>query len=300
MKIFLRIFSSILSFKIPKKLKAIDKKEKIVSCYGHNPSKESFEGLIKWFLENNFNFITTEDLIQVVNKQKKIKRPVWLSFDDGWQENLTNILPTLERYKIPAIFFISTSPIETGTFWSTKARRNINQLSVHNRNNLWQIPNIERKKLVAQIHEDIKIREALTIEELQLLGLSKYVTIGNHTDDHVNCSNCSKHELIEEIEIANKKIKKWTGISVKYFAYPGGSRNKNTIKLIKQLGFRLGASIEPRLGTIRDDIHDFPRTCIKNDPVSLTENVLMALGIRQKYVNLLRNIHKKYFCWPNG
>lgn len=295
-KILLYFFSSILSVKIPKKIKEIDKKEKIVSLYGHNPEKDAFEGLVKWFLKNNFKFITTENLIQIVNKQMKIKRPVWLSFDDGWRKNLTNILPILAKYKIPAIFFVSTSPIETGTFWWTKAQRNIHQLNVHNPSSLWEIPNKERNKQLAQIHEDIKIREALTIEELQLLTKSKYVSIGNHTDSHINCSNCSKQELKEEIEIANKKLKNWTGIYVKYFSYPGGRRNNDAIELIKQLGFLLSVSTEPRLGTVRDDIHDFPRTFIKNNPVSLTENILMAFGIRQKYINLLSKIHRKYFA----
>jgi hypothetical protein len=86
MKILLRLFSLILSFEIPKELKEIDKKDEIVCCYGHNPTKEAFESLIKWFPKNNFNFITTENLIQIVHKQKEVKRPVWLSFDDGWRE----------------------------------------------------------------------------------------------------------------------------------------------------------------------------------------------------------------------
>lgn len=296
MKFLLRIISSILAIEIPQRLKEIDRKEKIVSLYGHNPKKKEFEKLIKWFLKNKFNFISAESLIKIVNNEIQIKRPACLFFDDGWRENLTNILPILNGYKIPATFFISTRPIETGTFWWTKAKRNIHQLDIHTFNNLWEIPNQERKNLLAQIHEDIKIRESLTIDELQLLAASKYVTIGNHTDDHVNCSNCSKHELIDEIKIANKKIRSWTGVSVKYFAYPGGRRNKNTIKMIKQLGFQLGMSTEPRLGTPKDDIHDFPRTFIKNNPVTLNENILMALGIRQKYIILLRNIHKKTFC----
>jgi peptidoglycan/xylan/chitin deacetylase (PgdA/CDA1 family) len=294
MKILLRLFSSMLSFEIPKKLKEIDKKEKIVSVYGHDPEKVAFEKLIKWFLKHNFNFITTDDLFQFVHKQKEVKRPVWLSFDDGWQTNFTNILPILEKYTIPAIFFISTTPIESGTFWWTKAQRNIDKLRVSSIKSLFELPNKERKDRLDQINEDIKVREALTVEELQLLSNSKYVTIGNHTDDHVNCSKCSNRELIEEIEIANKKIKSWTGISVRDFAYPGGYRNKNAIGVLKQLGFRLAASTEPRLAASEDDKYVFPRTGIKSNPVSVTENILMALGIRQTYVSLLGNMYKKH------
>lgn len=294
MKSLLIIFSFLLATEIPRKLKEIDRKKKIVSLYGHNPNRNALEDLIKWFLKNDFNFISTENLIQVVKKDIQIKRPVCLSFDDGWRANLTSIFPILKKYKIPATFFISTRSIETGTFWWTKAKRNIHQLDKKIYNSLWEIPNIERNKILAQIHEDIKIRESLTIDELQLLSASKYITIGNHTDHHVNCSNCSRHELKQEIENSNNKIKNWTGISTKYFSYPGGRRNRNTIKLVKQLGFQLAMSTEPKLATSLDDIHDFPRTFIKNSPVSKIENRLMALGIRQKYLNFLKKTNKRY------
>lgn len=292
MKTLLRVFARILSFNISNTLKEIDKKGKIVCLYSHNPSRKGFEDLTIWFLRNNFSFVTTESLIEIVNGQKIIKRPIWVSFDDGWRDNFTNILPTLEKYKVPATFFISTKPVETGTFWWTKARRNKELLRVKNPDDLWDIPNTARKEQLEQISENDNIRETLTISELQTLAKCKYVTIGNHTDDHVNCLNCSEHELVEDIEIANNKIKNWTGISPKYFAYPGGRRNKNIIRLIRQLDFKLGASIEQRLGASEDDIYDFPRTCIKDNAVSLTENLVMALGLRQKYVTYLRKIFK--------
>ena len=67
----------------------------------------------------------------------------------------------------------------------------------------------------------------------------------------------------------------------------------NTIKLIKEFGFRSGFSTEARSGDFNDDIHDFPRTFIKNDPVNLNENILMALGIRQKYLHYFKNLEQE-------
>ena len=187
MRILLKIFSSILSIEIPRKLKEIDKKNKIVSIYGHNPQKKGFEELIKWFLKNNFNFISAENLVQVVKQNIQIKRPVCLSFDDGWRENLNNVFPILKKFKIPATFFISTNSIETGTFWWTKAQRNIKQIDIVSFKNLWEIPNNERKNILSKLSDNLIVRESLTIDELKILSESEYVTIGNHTDNHVNC-----------------------------------------------------------------------------------------------------------------
>ena len=49
-------------------------------------------------------------------KQLK-KKYVTISFDDGFINNLTNALPLLEKYNVPATFFISTNYSLTQSCW---------------------------------------------------------------------------------------------------------------------------------------------------------------------------------------
>ena len=107
-------------------------------------------------------------------------------------------------------------------------------------------------------------------------------------DDILLCwRNGGRGVIFLEQEVFDSRVIGNTPIPDGLFIF--GEDNENTIQLIKQFDFKLGASTEPRLGSLEDDIYDFPRTCIKNNPVSLIENIVMALGIRQKYVSFFKS-----------
>ena len=69
--------------------------------------------------KNGYFFISIDQLIQYVQNQQEFpKGAVWLSIDDGWKDNIHNIIPVISEYKIPTTFFIATDPVENqGIFW---------------------------------------------------------------------------------------------------------------------------------------------------------------------------------------
>ena len=293
MNIILKMFSWIVASEIPGRLRDIDKTNKIVCVYAHNPEKYTFEKVILWFLKRKFTFITPDELIEIKQGRKNIKRPIWLSFDDGWRGNYTNIYPVLENYKIPGTFFISTRPIENGMFWWEMAKRSKLNLGIESLDVLWDIPNKLRRDIIDKIDYRTEFRDSLTVNELKIMSMSKFITIGNHTDDHVICTKCEKKELIDEISKANKKLLSWTGKKTKYFAFPGGRKNAIVVQTLKSMKFKLAATTEQKLATLSDDLFNIPRVGIKDRPETLYENITMALGIRQKYVRYLKTIYKK-------
>lgn len=107
-----KISSSIIAlplylFVLPFKIKEIRNKNGILSIYSHFPSRKKLERLIKWFLKRNYEFISTEELIQIIENKLKTKNKVWLTFDDGLKTNIKNILPVLDEYQVSATFFIA-------------------------------------------------------------------------------------------------------------------------------------------------------------------------------------------------
>lgn len=63
-------------------------------------------------------------LVQAVRDKKSIDRWVALTFDDGYSDNLHAVKPLLERYDIPATFFITTGNLENKReFWWDELER---------------------------------------------------------------------------------------------------------------------------------------------------------------------------------
>ncbi len=85
----------------------------------HNPEKFLFEKSVKWLMRNGYSFISTDDLIHILKRNSICpKGAVWLTFDDGWKNNIENVVPVLKKYNIPATFFITTGSVEnSGSFW---------------------------------------------------------------------------------------------------------------------------------------------------------------------------------------
>jgi len=72
-----------------------------------------FENVLK-VLRRYFEFISMEDAVQMLSGKVPL-RPYCavLTFDDGYRNNYELALPVLEKYNIPAIYFISTGNIDS-------------------------------------------------------------------------------------------------------------------------------------------------------------------------------------------
>ena len=62
--------------------------------------------------------ITIEEILQQVTKGKIPETFACITFDDGYEDNVTTALPILKQYQCPATFFIATAFIESPVpFW---------------------------------------------------------------------------------------------------------------------------------------------------------------------------------------
>lgn len=93
-------------------------------------SPQVLEQDIRYFLSRGYHFITTSKL-QESNQTflKTLESPgkfVILTFDDGYQSDLSYVLPLLEKYQIPATFYITAGLIGQPDYLSY---RELKQLS---------------------------------------------------------------------------------------------------------------------------------------------------------------------------
>ncbi len=80
---------------------------------------EAFDQQMKYLQDNGYHVITFAALSDAVDHGRELpSQPVIISFDDGWEDQFPNALPSLEKYHYPATFFIVTNYIGYRSFMS--------------------------------------------------------------------------------------------------------------------------------------------------------------------------------------
>ena len=289
------------------KKKDVHLSDNITSVFFHNPQKRVFKNTIKWLIKNKYTFLSSDELADIlINKKPVPHKAVWISFDDGWKDNLANVVSIIAKYNIPVIFFISTGPVKSdGFFWFSVAMNNQQNLPDEYKKNvkrLWYIKNKEREKIIENLKAGYGFkhkRESLTVEDIKKISGMPQITIGCHTVNHVIMPNCTKMELEEEIKQSKYDLEKWTGEKIKYFAYPNGDFNDLSSIILKKYGFEMAATTESRLININDNIFCIPRIAIMDEEYFF-ESRCRLVGLWTDYITgfkkFIKRFGRKQFC----
>ena len=261
----------------------------------HNPNKKLFEKSIKWLKNNKYVFISTKELISILKKKSKPpKGAVWITFDDGWRQNIKAAIPIIKDFNIPATFFIMTGAVsDSGYFW-WKTIQNYNHephsFGKENYDDLDQLSKKSRQTLFEQLLRNSRRkypRDAMTTEEVIALSKLPQITIGCHTVNHWIITDCTENEIKSEVFESKIELEKLINNSVKTFAYPSGKFDERGKKILKQYGFELAATSENRLIGIDDDNLLIPRFISMNEGFFL-ENVCHMVGIWEPIVKKIK------------
>ena len=273
--------------KVKREARRIDS---VLSIYGHDISKENFEVLIKWLIKRGYQFLTPYELYDYLKgKMPERKKYVWMSFDDGRKSNYEDVFPILKKYKIPAAIFVATKGIEDGFFWFDKAFANRKSPYYKEIQELWDMPNEQRARIVEKLQIHSAVRRTMTVRELKEMTDSGLVFWGNHTDDHVMSDHCTEEELRREILTCQKKMRAWTGQDCDFvYSYPNGNRDERSEQLVKAMGFGMATTTEMQRIFPDTDCYRIPRMEFKD--VCIEENVLHIYGIWTPFFNVIKKI----------
>jgi len=278
----------------------------ILPVYFHKPRKNLFRKIIVWLKDNGFIFISTKQLVDIIQGKLALKdKAVWISFDDGWRDNIDNTIPTIVEYNIPATFFITTDPIENsiGLFWWSIITRNRKMLPTKYRRNLrklWSVPETERREILDTIITQIvktPSREAMTVQDVKEIAKLPQIIIGSHTVHHAIATNCTEYELESEIRDSKIKIEEWIGKEIKYFSYPNGDFDDRERYILIKHGFELAATTKPSvINTKADkkvDLFSIPRNAVMDDGY-YCEAKCHVVGIWQPFIRKIKAIWGSY------
>lgn len=266
------------------------------------------------FLKKTGRLLTMGQFEDILQKSGSFPpRSTLITFDDGYADNYKEALPILEQAGAEAFFFISTGNIGTRKeFWWDNLERIFivnqtpKQLSIRVAGKTYDLPTdnpYNRAIAYRQFHKilkplDLDTREkiidsllawaslsldgrethrSMTKEEVKLLSESRAVHIGAHTKNHVMLSSLSREKQKTEMATAKESLENITGKTVDYFSYPFGDKNsytKETIRICRELGFRVAFSGFNGIVTKKTNPFELPRVIARNwDITELQKNI---------------------------
>ncbi len=180
-----------------------------------------------------------------------------ITFDDGYFNN-TQALEVLEKFRVPATFFISTDHVlqNKAFWWDAFSREMTNSGVSHSR----QKSEIKRLKswtperidafLCQRFGVSVLIPSGdtdrpFTPDELRRFAHNPWVHLGNHTRNHAILTNCTPSEMASQIEVCQAALQDMVGYRPIVIAYPNGNYSAAAVSAASAAGLRVGFTVAP-------------------------------------------------------
>jgi peptidoglycan/xylan/chitin deacetylase (PgdA/CDA1 family) len=238
---------------------------------GRHLQKEQFEKQLRYFKEN-FRIVSLREICE--NSTDDGKHTVALTFDDGFLNNYTTALPLLEKYEIPATFFVCSAAINDDKYIHSSdmfdIARSFGKSNVYRFGkeryfpNGYKLVNEKTKKNIyshldhlayrefmqsikefqSDYLDDISLKNCnedayrlMKTDEVRSSSEKDIVTIGSHGHHHIHLTTLSQEELENEL-IHSKDALNSFSKPVDILAFPYGNFNQNTIGIAKKVGYK--------------------------------------------------------------
>lgn len=217
---------------------------------------------------------------------------VCVTFDDGYADNVEVALPILQRWNIPATFFLTTGYFGNGRMWNDTVIEAVRQAAgptlglaalalgeypiatVEQRaqaagavlRKLKHLPRRERDAQVARMLDVLQMevanRPMMTEEQVNDLCRAK-MDIGGHTVHHPILTQIPLAEAREEIVAGKQCLEQIIGREIRLFAYPNGvpgmDYDRQHVALCRDAGFDAAVSTAWGAAAAGDDMFQLPR-----------------------------------------
>ncbi|MFN2595264.1 MAG: polysaccharide deacetylase family protein [Actinomycetota bacterium] len=185
----------------------------------------TLSSLVDRLKDKGYTFVTFGDMARAVALGESAGL-VSLTFDDGYRNNLYELVPIVQGRGVVATVFVATG-------------------------------------LLTKMHPDPPSRPMLTLDEVAVLH-GEGVEIGCHTNTHRDLTRLDASEVTDELSTSKEALEDVTQAPVEGLAYPFGDANKETISLAKKAGFLAACRTSGRGSW--SDLHDLPRQDVGNHP----------------------------------
>ncbi len=199
---------------------------------GLRVSPEVFDRQLQYIQTQGYNTVTSFDLADYLNGKKNLpSKPIMLTFDDGYKDNIEKALPLLEKHKMKGDFAIITDVVGTGEYASWDDLKLMKEkgmgIASHTTN-----------------HCPLAVKNYNTATKSQTPYLDS--PIGNETTPcpHFGFTGqLTTGQILSDITISKKTLEEKLGIKVSHLVYPYGYYNQQVMDLTKQTGYLFATTV---------------------------------------------------------
>ena len=185
---------------------------------------KNFEKQLKFFALRGLQTITFQDYLDFSMGNRPAaefpRKPLIITFDDGYLDNFTNMLPLARRYGFKGVLFLLGDSNIESNFWDQAENRDDNLLM-----------NREQRKAFADSGWEI----------------------GAHTLSHPDLTKLDDADARLEILVSRQMLEEELVTKVVTFAYPFGNYSDRVKEMVKDCGFSYGIATDSGGITIEDD-----------------------------------------------
>lgn len=190
------------------------------------------------YINEKYHIVPLSEIFEEIQKGIVSKNKIAITFDDGYKDNLYNALPILEEFNAPATIFVTTGNIGSEELFP------------------WDrgLPEGDRGY-------------TMTEEEIKDLSQHSLIEIGAHTVTHPSLTSISLENQKKEIKDSKERLESITGKTIRYFAYPFGSKvdfSEETEHITKTVGFEGACANIPLRLNSNTSIYTLPRWIVRN------------------------------------
>lgn len=194
---------------------------------------EVFEAQMAYLASHGFHTISLRQLHEhKTNRTALPRKPVVLTFDDGYEDNFTNALPILLKYGMTAAVFVIGERIGKTNDWERLPGRPVSRLMNAAQIRAW--------------------REA---------GLE----VGSHTMSHPHLSNLADEDLTRELSESKTVLESLLGEPVHFLCYPYGDFNTRVHEKAINVSYKGAVAIYNGADIWSCDLYALPRLAITSN-----------------------------------